>query len=203
MKFLRKSTEDEIVLNFLTGELSSNRFSKDLLQTLHTLNAKETIITNANLKNKEENALRKEILGLFRGYGKNKDLFENFPNITDYSLCQFSQKDLKNIFYINYSYWNELSNNTSSPLEAAKNILKGKTIYNISNEPFINGAILLDKGKVFLPMIFLTHDNKNFIVLEGHSRITIYALHPNKFKNIKCFVLKCSKEDLNKWNNPN
>jgi len=203
MKFLRKSTEDEIVLNFLTGELASSRFSKDLLQTLHALNAKETIITNANLNNKEENLLRKEILGLFRGYNKNKDLFENFPNITEYSLCQFSENDLNNIFYINYSYWNELSNNTSSPLEATKNILKGKTIYNVSNEPFINGANLLDNGKVFLPMIFLTHDNKNFIVLEGHSRITIYALRTNKFNNINCFVLKCKKEELEKWNNPN
>lgn len=50
-------------------------------------------------------------------------------------------------------------------------------------------------------MILLTHDYKSFVVLEGHSRITVYALNPQYFKNVKCFVLKCSKEDLDRWNN--
>ena len=102
---------------------------------------------------------------------------------------------------MNYSYWNELSNNTHSPLEAIKNIQNNIEIYNVSNKPFIDGINTLVKNKVFLPMIFLTPDNKNFIVLEGHSRITIYALNQQFFKNVKCFVLKCSKEELDKWNN--
>ncbi len=200
MKIIRKSNEDEVVLNFLTGELESVRFNVELKKTLKYLNLSETIIKNANLNDKKENILRKEILGEFRGYGKNVGLFENFPKIESYTLCQFSAEDLKNIYYINYSYWNELSNHTSSPLEAAKNIINGKDIFNISNEPFIKGTKLLEKGENFIPMIFLTCDNKRFIVLEGHSRITIYALRPKYFNNIKCFVLKCAKDALDKWN---
>ena len=201
MEVVRESNENEVVLNFLTGELQSKRFNIQLKKTLKDLRATEQIITKPNLNNQKENDLRKEILGIFRGYNKNLDLFENFPHIQSYNLCEFSFEDLKNIYYMNYSYWNELSNNTNSPLEAVKNIQNNIEIYNVSNKPFIEGINELAKNKVFLPMIFLTHDNKSFIVLEGHSRITIYALNQQFFKNVKCFVLKCSKEELERWNN--
>lgn len=201
MKVVRESNENEVVLNFLTGELRSERFSIQLKETLKDLKTTEQIITKPNLNNQKENNLRKEILGKFRGYNKNFGIFENFPQIQSYNLCEFSTEDLKNIYYMNYSYWNELSNNTHSPLEAIKNIQNNIEIYNVSNKPFIDGINTLVKNKVFLPMIFLTHDNKSFIVLEGHSRITIYALNQQFFKNVKCFVLKCSKEELDQWNN--
>ena len=201
MKVVRESNENEVVLNFLTGELQSERFKKQLKNTLKDLKTTEQIITKPNLNNHKENNLRKEVLGEFRGYKKNLDLFENFPNIQSYNLCEFSSEDLKNIYYMNYSYWNELSNNTHSPLEAIKNIQNNIEIYNVSNKPFIDGKNALEKNKTFLPMIFLTHDYKTFIVLEGHSRITIYALNQQFFKNVKCFVLKCSKKELEKWNN--
>lgn len=200
MKIIRKSCEDEIILNFLIGELESDRFNFELRKTLSSLNLTSTIITNADLNDKKENNSRKEILGEFRGYGRNVDLFKNFPSIESYTLCEFSDHDLKNIYYINYSYWNELSDGTSSPIVAAKNILNNKVVFDISNKPFLNGVNLLEEGKTFIPLIFLTSDYKTFIVLEGHSRITIYALRPELFQNIKCFVLKCSKEDLEKWN---
>lgn len=98
------------------------------------------------MNNQKENDLRKEILGIFRGYNKNLDLFENFPHIQSYNLCEFSFEDLKNIYYMNYSYWNELSNNTNSPLEAVKNIQNNIEIYNVSNKPFIDGINALAKN---------------------------------------------------------
>lgn len=201
MKVVRESNENEVVLNFLTGELQSERFNTQLKNTLKDIKTTERIITKPNLNNQKENDLRKEILGKFRGYGKNVDLFENFPYIQSYNLCEFSSEDFKNIYYINYSYWNGLSNNTHSPIEAAKNIENNIEVYNVSNQPFIDGKNILEKNKTFLPMILLTHDYKSFVVLEGHSRITVYALNPQYFKNVKCFVLKCSKEDLDRWNN--
>ena len=201
MKVVKESNENEVVLNFLIGELQSTRFNIKLKKTLKDLKTTEQIITKANLNSQKENDLRKEILGKFRGYNKNLGLFENFPYIQSYNLCEFSSEDLKNIYYMNYSYWNELSNNTHSPIEAAKNIEHNIEVYNVSNQPFIDGKNILEKNKTFLPMILLTHDYKSFVVLEGHSRITIYALYQQFFKNVKCFVLKCSKEELDKWNN--
>ena len=77
MKIIRESNENEFVFNFLAGELNSARFKDDLKKSLSLLNLSEFIITNANLGNEKENTLRKELLGQFRGYGKNIDLFEN------------------------------------------------------------------------------------------------------------------------------
>lgn len=200
MKIIRESTEEEMISNFLLGEICSNRFSKKLKKVLTDLNLNESIIKNPNLDIEKENLLRKKILKKFRGYGKNEGLFENFPNVQKYTLCSFSGSDFKNISYINYSYWNELSNNTSSPLVAAENIKNNKVVFNVSNKQYIDCAKEIEQGKTFVPMIFLTCDYKNFVILEGHLRMTAYALVPNYFNDIKCFVLKCSKQELEKWN---
>ena len=93
MKVIRESNENEVVLNFLTGELESERFNIKLKKTLKDLKTTEQIITKPNLSNKKENDLRKEVLGEFRGYNKNLGLFENFPNIQFYNLCEFSSED--------------------------------------------------------------------------------------------------------------
>ena len=49
---------------------------------------------------------------------------------------KLSSQDIDNIYYIDYDYWNELSNGTSKPTEAAKVIKSGKEIYEVSNQPF-------------------------------------------------------------------
>lgn len=201
MKKIRKSNENEMVLNFLLGEISSNRFSDDLKRVLSELNLDKSIIEDANLSNNNENLLRIKILSKFRGYNLNSDLFENFPFIEDYMLCEFNQDDLKNIFYMNYSYWNELSSGTSSPLDAAININNNKIVYDVSNEQYIACAKKIQEGLTFTPLIFLTHNDKDFIIVEGHLRMTAYALVPQYCNNVKAIVLKCSKEDLETWNN--
>ena len=200
MKIIRQASEDEMISNFLMGEICSNRFSEKLKKVLDDLYLNKSIIENPNLDSEKENLQRKKILQEFRGYGKNEGLFENFPNIKKYTLCSFSFKDLKNISYINYSYWNELSNSISSPLVAAENIKKNKVVFNVSNKQYFDCAKEIEQGKTFAPMIFLTCDYKKFVILEGHLRITSYSLVPNYFNNIKCFVLECSKKELERWN---
>ena len=81
MIFLRESNENEVVLNFLLGEIQSERFCDNLLQIMKEKNINKSIILDADLDNDFENKLRKELLGDFRGYGKNRDLFEHFPKV--------------------------------------------------------------------------------------------------------------------------
>ena len=100
----------------------------------------ESIILSVNLNNTYENIARKKLLGEFRGYGLNRELFENFPNEIQWSLCNFVSCDLNNIRYIDYSYWNELSKGTHSPLTAAQTILNGIEIYGQSNVGFVKAA---------------------------------------------------------------
>lgn len=199
MNILRASSEAEMIAEFLKAEYRSERFSEQIKEAMSALSLNESIILSADLNNVDENNARKKLLGEFRGYGLNRELFERFPTEITWSLCNFVNGDLKNIRYIDYSYWNELSQGTHSPLTAAQTILNGIEIYEQSNEGFVKAAKFLKDGGKFLRTILLTSDFEHFVIVEGHLRITAYALVPECFNNVECFVGKCIDSDLRKW----
>lgn len=200
MIYLRDASEDEMILEFLKGEIRSQRFQSQIIEVLNTQKESTDIIEKADLNNPYENSKRKETLRIFRGYGSNTHLFENFPEISRWIFAECTYEDVNKIRYINYSYWNELSKYTSSPLIAADTIREGKEIYGISNSASISGVKYLEQGGSFPPVILLTSDNKNFIILEGHSRMTVYGLAPNFFKGSKCYIGICKESALLQWN---
>ena len=200
MKILRESSEKEMILEFLKAESTSERFSAQLKDTMEKLGFSEEIISEADLRNETENTQRKQILAEFRGYGLGRELFENFPTqITEWSLCSFSVSDLEKIRYIDYSYWNELSAGTGKPLSAAETIRRGIRVFEVSNERFLRTAEYIKNGGSFQKLFFITSDFENFVIVEGHLRMTAYALAPECFNNIEVIVGKCSSEELSLW----
>ena len=202
MKKIKKSSEEEMVLEFLKMELQSDRFSSKILKILKNLKLDIDIINNGNLLNDNENRLRSVVLGQFRGYKLNKELFKNYPNKIKWYWVLLDEQDLEKIRYINYSYWNELSNFTNSPLEAAKTIFSGKEIYGVSNKGFLEASDYLKDGGIFPPLIMITDMNETkYVILEGHKRLTAYALSPEYFKNVSVLLGYCSTENFANWNN--
>ena len=200
MKILRESSENEMILEFLKAESTSERFFKQMKNTMEELGFDDKIIFSANLQNEIENTKRKKLLGEFRGYGEGRKLFENFPiEFSEWSLCSFSRPDLERIRYIDYSYWNELSAGTHKPLAAAETIRSGVRIYDVSNAGFLHASEYIKNGGTFPKLFFLTSDYENFVIVEGHLRMTAYALVPECFNNVEIIVGKCSSEELNKW----
>ncbi len=200
MKILRKSLESEIILEFLSAEFESERFRAKIKDTLEKLHVDEQIITSANTNDEQENAARKQVLADFRGYGQNEGLFEKFPTITEWVYAIFDESDIDKIRYINYSYWNELSKHTGLPKVAAQTINEGIEIYNVSNDNFLKGKEYLIQGNSFRPIILITSDNEKYIVVEGHSRLTVYGLIPEKFDKTHCYIGVCSESELKSWN---
>ena len=188
-----------MISEYLKAEYHSERFSETIKKVMKELLLDEGVIVSADLNSTEENIARKKLLGKFRGYGLNRELFENFPNEIQWSLCNFVSDDLNNIRYIDYSYWNELSKGTHSPSMAAQTVLNGIEIYNQSNTGFIKAAEFIKSGGKFPRPILLTSDLEHFVIVEGHFRITAFALVPEYFNNVECFVGKCSNDDLKKW----
>ncbi|MDE5820391.1 MAG: hypothetical protein K2N41_03695 [Lachnospiraceae bacterium] len=199
MNILRTSSEEEMISEYLRAEYHSERFSEHIKKAMKALSLDESILLCADLNNTNENTARKKLLGEFRGYGLNRELFENFPNEIQWSLCNFVSDDFGNIRYINYSYWNELSKGTHSPLIAAQTIQNGIEIYHQSNAGFVKAAEFIKSGGKFARPILLTSDLERFVIVEGHFRITAFALVPEHFHNVECFVGKCSSDDLKKW----
>lgn len=199
MKKLNSSNENEMIYEFLKMEITSNRYKEQIETVLKELHIGNDVITTGNIESEEENALREKILKHFRGW-KNNELFENFPKKINWTWCVFDKEDISKILYINYSYWNELSNYTGSPLEAAKTILSGKTVYDVPNDGSIKGAQKLKEGHTFPPLIMLTGENENrYIILEGHGRMTAYGLVPELFKNVSVLLGYCDYDELNRW----
>lgn len=199
MQKVKQSTENEMVYEFLKMEMNSDRYKKKIEKILLKMNVNKSTIFNGNLMSKQENALRSKVLREFRGY-RDKEIFENFPTKIDWIWSVFDQEDITKIRYIEYSYWNELSNYTGSPLEAAKTIHSKKTVFNVSNDGFLKGAQNIKEGKKFPPLIFLTDESlSRYIILEGHLRMTAYGLVPDLFKNVSVLLGYCSFEELNKW----
>ena len=53
MKLIRKANEDEMILEFLKGELNSKRFNGSLDNIINDLGLDSSIIFNGNIKNKK------------------------------------------------------------------------------------------------------------------------------------------------------
>ena len=103
MNILRTSSEAEMIAEFLKAEYRSERFFEQIKEAMDRLSLNESIILSANTNSVCENTARKKLLGEFRGYGLNRELFERFPAEIEWSLCNFVSSDLKNIRYINNS----------------------------------------------------------------------------------------------------
>ena len=197
MKKIREATEDEIILEFLKAEYESKRFNKKLINDLNNLNYSIDLIINGDINNKDENILRRKLIKYYRGY-PNEDIFTNFPKDINWSFVELSESDINNLYYIDYDYWNEISNNTSKPLEAVKNIRKGIEIKPLPINTFIEGFETI-KTKKFLPIILITCNDKKYLIIEGHSRATIYAFDPKYLNNTYAYVGNCSIEEMNKY----
>ncbi len=195
---IRNSNEDEMILEFLKGEINSKRFNEKLYKVLSKLELNVSIITSGDVLNSDENTLRKNIMKLYRGY-PDSELFNNFPKIDKWCFVKLSSEDIDNMYYINYDYWNELSNNTSKPIEAAKTIKSGKEIYDVSNKQYLDGLEELENGKEFPPVILITCNEKKLLIIEGHVRMTIYALDRLKLDGTYAYIGYCKKEEMDKY----
>ena len=199
MNYLRDSSEDEMISEFLRAEYLSERFSEQIKTEMSKLLIDERMVLSADIESVDENARRKKLLSEFRGYGLNQEMFERFPTITTWSLCSFTRDDLEQIRYIDYSYWNELSDGTHLPIVAAETIRKGVSIYGQDNDGFLRAAEYIRSGGTFPRMFFLTSDFEKFVIVEGHLRMTAYALAPEYFNHVEVIVGECNSEELSNW----
>src|SRR5215211_4077633 len=120
MRIVGTSSEVEMVASFLVGELSSERFGPTIARILATGGQFKTLLTNPNLSDPEENEQRRQVLGDFRGYRQNRELFTGFPDEVSWQHVLLSPAELVGVLYIDYSYWTALTSGTRRPADAAR-----------------------------------------------------------------------------------
>jgi hypothetical protein len=180
VKIIKTSSSQEAVLYWLMAELNSGRFSDDLHKALNKLKCNEKIITNPDLDNNNDNLKRWQILKSYRSW-----LDINFDDYL-WRLVELDQNDVSSLNYIDYSYWNELSDNTRMVGLAVKNIKNGKVVFDVPNDRFYSVAKDIKSGVDFLPIIVVSSDKNNQgEILEGHLRATGYVLSEKTHKPLK------------------
>ena len=179
MRHLAQITEHEMVATFLKAEITSERFGSEIRALLQRDRRNRKIIDSPNTDNPAENAYRIRLLGDFRGYKQNRDLFESFPEQMSWHRFALSPEELARVRYVDYSYWNEISSGTRLPIEAAKNIRAGIKVFGQSTHDFLRIAHALQRGAAFAELILVGTDPcSELVVLEGQVRLTAYFLAP-------------------------
>jgi hypothetical protein len=179
MRILGESSEAEMIACFLRGELTSIRFGPGLRAALSAAGLTDRLLTDADLSDETENRARRNLLGTTRGYGQNRDVFdESFPAPADvhWTRAELNPAELAQVRYIEYSYWNELSGGTRLPIDAARRVRQGARAFDISNQRFLAAARAVARGERFPPLILVGQNYADLVCLEGHLRLTGYAL---------------------------
>jgi hypothetical protein len=179
MRYIKATTEDDMVASFLKAEISSTRYSKKILGLLRRDGVDRKVIEYPDLDNHYENLYRIRLLGDFRGYKQQRDHFKGFPDNISWQRVTLNREELAKVQYINYLYWIAISNGSRLPIVAAKNILAGKKVFGESTKGFLEIA-QLQKNWETIPELILVGKNADsrLVLLEGHVRLTVYFLVP-------------------------
>jgi hypothetical protein len=165
-----------MVACFLHGELSSERFGEAIRAGLAAGGLPEALLTHPDLGDDEANAARRALLAATRGYGENRDLFEGFPAAVTWTRAVLTAGQMAAVRYVDYSYWLELSGGSRRPADAATRIRAGIQAFGVPNEPFVTAARALTAVGQFPPLILVGERPGELVCLEGHLRLTAYAL---------------------------
>lgn len=186
MKLHAQISESKMVAIFLKAEYQSERFSAELKEVMQKLSLDDKIITNPNTEDEHENQLRAQALGDYRGYKQNREIFSDFPDDLTWYDAELEREEIGELKYVDYSYWNELTDHTHLVKDAVKNIQKGKIVFDVPNDRFLAVAEKIKEGEHdFEPIILWGKDeHSSLTILEGHLRATAFELAGEKAPNV-------------------
>jgi hypothetical protein len=183
MRLLHPISEDEMIAVFLRGELESERFAEKLGGLL----ARDCVEFDT-----ADDAYRRRLLDEHRAYERREGLFLGFPREVDWFRAALARDEMLDILFIDWSWWLELSGGTRSPREAARRIRAGEltgmtaAVTADEHEPYLDSASEL--------IAATTLSYERLVLVEGHVRLTAYALFPERVPEGLEILLGVSEE---------
>jgi DNA phosphorothioation-dependent restriction protein DptG len=174
VRLIYRTTIDDMLAVFLKAEIASERFGEKIISQLGLGSKERSVVDTPDITNVVENAYRRQLLASYRAY-----VFEELPAHTQWYRAVLNRDEVMKIRYIDYDYWNEISDNTRLPIVATEAIRAGREIYGQSTQVFLDGAEKLRAGALFPELIVVgTSPEEQLTVYEGHGRVTCYMLAP-------------------------
>ncbi len=153
VRFIEALNEDDVVAHFLKHEIRSERFGKAICDLLQQNSWSTSILEQPDLQSAEECSIRAKVLSEYRGYQRNEGMFEGFPKDVAWARFAISSRELMQVRYIDYSYWNELSEGSRLPSDAAIRIRKRAMVFGMSTHHFLEMAEALRNGEKYPELI--------------------------------------------------
>ena len=192
MRELGFASDNEVVLEFLRGEIDSSRWGWYFPPVLRALRLdRSSLIDAADLSDDYANCARKAILGAARGYGRGDRLFRGFPQDTLWRRVIVEPSDFHRLKCISKDeQWHKLTGGTRLIQDAARNLDADSEIGSrvrstiqsleqgsITSAPLVlveatESALLVIEGHAVL----VEATESALVVLEGHTRATAYAV---------------------------
>jgi hypothetical protein len=193
MRVIRDSSEDEMVLAFLSSEVDSDRFGAIVRQLLGDLE----LVRKADTTNAAANHARRSVLAQYRGWGCNRYLFFGFPADVCWKYLEVTTAELSGFRYAREPSWVELSGGS---------LLVGDGAANAGHEPPDRTKVRIlaieqeiRQGARFPPIVAVAEiEDQVHVLLEGHSRASAFvrALNP---QDDTCHVIVGYVDSLSDW----
>jgi hypothetical protein len=169
MRLLRAVSEAEVVAEFLRAEWDSPRFGTQL----QALTTDPSLVTSPRLDDETANDERAQLLDAHRGWLRREGLFYGLPLHIHWFAAEFGREELLEILYIDWSWWLALSGGTRRPHDAARLIRTRRDSEALAwYEPILRAPTRL--------IAVTDPERTRVVVMEGHARLTAYALYPER-----------------------
>jgi hypothetical protein len=136
------------------------------------------LIAAPNLADPTENLARRVMLAGYRGYDLGTGLFEGFPRDMVWRYVQLEARDFNTMRYINdiatpRRLWHKLTGGSRFVTDGARNYAKSPP----AGLSYIADVLAAFRaGETFQPLIVAEHADGSVILIEGHSRSTVYLM---------------------------
>jgi hypothetical protein len=154
VRILRSATEDEVLATFVRGEVDSPRYGKTVRKLLDRVGDNP-----------------RAILSAYRSW-PDEGLFGGFPRGVEWVRASLTPEEVLDILYINWDWWLTVSGGSRSPRDAARLARSGEATIEDEDEVVARAAATNPE------LIAVRAPESYLVLLEGHVRLTSYALFP-------------------------
>ena len=179
MNLGRHISEDEMIAVFLRGELDSGRYGPTLRSLIARDGRDEGVLRQPDLEDSETNSYRRGLLDEYRAYERREGLFQGFPEHVDWFRADLVPDEVLDIRFINWDWWLRLTGGSRRPRDAARRIRAGEFPGHTAaeHEP-LAAALVRTPGPPELIAV-TTPAHAPLVLVEGHFRLSAYALFPD------------------------
>jgi hypothetical protein len=195
LRIIESVTEDEVIACFLRAELDSGRYGEVLRELLDRDDRDVDVLARPDFADLAANRYRSALLDEYRGFEQRIGLFGGFPERVEWHRAALSRDEVVDVLYIDWDWWLEISDGTRRPKVAAAKIRRGEVPGSTVEEH----RMLFDVPQPEL-IVVTKPDRAKFVVLEGHYRLTAYAMFPELVPD-ELEVYLGEAEDMGAWGN--